>query len=578
MKNNLRVLPRRIVGDFLSTPENTNTVARTTDAFISVQRDTRKADDAKMLEGLVGATIKVGAQVQKDNAEEDAIKGKSDALAGKEMETPSGFLRSTKAYTEAYQGVKDEAQGIRFRDEYLSILRENDYFINTTDPEAQQQDIYKKLYENYFGGGYLTKHGRDGLLTDRGLARIEEALLVGNSEFSKRGIEFKKEGFLNDTYTLMSDVVDTMLEAKSISPDVLSATLDSNYEDYVANNGNIITKAEYQGIMIDKFSQKAKEKARLGDIDGALGTLEMIKNLRDKEGNLYDRITNNDPKTGKLEYAFRNTIDGIEKDVHSEINAVKKVQEEAKAQAKENTYAQYIVGISDLFDENSTVSERHIKVAHLRDKLQEDLLKENIDPTKGKTLLNKLDDMYNKKGKINSHSQALREAIAYVNRPNADYNTFVETYGDYLSDTDFVTFTNKLFSNQKVYRNEFDEATKKVYEKFRGDLKDGKAKALNPNTIFNRFDLDGEDRVTIFNTTFEATYYNFMKENGRTPNMLELTEMANKAEEVALEQYPMKGRRRNGNSKSDNDPSKEETGTGEGTGEDTPDFTKLDRK
>lgn len=543
MKDDLRVRPRRIVGDFLSTPENTNVIARTSDAFIGVRKDTRALEDAKMIEDLVGSTIKVGAQVRQYNAEEDALKGRNDAVLGREMDAPNGLFHSTKAYTEAYQGVKDEAQGIRFRDEYLSILRENDYFINTPDPEAQQQDIYKKLYDSHFGGDYLTKHGRDGLLTDRGLARIEEAKLLANSEFSKRGIEYRKEGFLNDTYTLVSDVVDTMLGAKSISSDVLSASIDSNYEDYVRNNGQLVSKAEYQGIMLDKLSQKAKEKARLGDTEGAKSMTNMLKGLRDKEGLLYNRITGSDPKTGKMKYGFRDTIDGLEAEVEKEILAIEKIKKEAEEEAMEKTYAQYIVGVSDLSNEGLNISGRYNKVAGLRDQLQRDILNGKIKPSQGKTLLSKLDDMYNQKGTKKSDSNTLRSAVAYINRPDADFDTFVKTFGAGLSDKDFITFTNKLHSNQDKYSQDFDSASKKVYAEFRDDIKRGKAKALNPNTILSMIDDKGASREAMFNTTFEATVEHFMKSNGRVPTTLELTEIADKAEKIAVKQYPMGGKK-----------------------------------
>lgn len=567
MKDDLRIRPRRIVGNFLSTPENTNVIARTTDAFIGVNKDTRASDDAKMIEGLVGATVKVGAQARQMNAEEDALKGRNDAVLGKEMDAPSGLFHSTKAYTEAYQGVKDEAQGIRFRDEYLNILRENDYFINTADPEAQQQDLYKTLYENHFGGDYLTKHGRDGLLTDRGLARIEEAKLVSNSEFIKRGVEYRKEGFLNDSYTLVSDVVDTMLGAKSISSDMLSASIDSNFEDYVKNNGNIISKAEYQGIMLDKLGQKAKEKARLGDVDGAKNMVEMVRGLRDKEGSLYDRITGSDAKDGKIKYGFRGTIDNLENEVQQEITAVERAKKAAEVEAQEQTYAQYIVGVSDLTNEGLNISGRHSKVASLRDQLQQDIVSGKIKPSQGKTLLNKLDDMYNQRGTKKSDSNALRSAIAYVNRPDADFDTFVNTYGSGLSDKDFLQFANKFYTNQKQYSNEFDSATKKVYSEYRDDLKKGKGRNLNPNTIFAKYDDKGELRETLFNTTFEATVDNFMKTNGKAPSIMELTEISNKAEELALKQYPIKSKKGGSNG------SGESTNTGN-SGE--PDFGGLD--
>lgn len=571
MKDDLRIRPRRIVGAFLSAPQETNVVARTTDAFIGVRRDDRGVEDAKLIESLVGSTIKVGANVRQMNREEDFLRGRNDAVLGNEADAPNSLFHSTKAYMEGYQGVKDEAQGIRFRDEYLSILRENDYFISTSNPEAQQQDVYKKLFDRYFGGDYLTKHGRDGLLTDRGLARIEEAKLLANSEFAKRGIEFRKEGFLNDTYTLVSDVVDTMLEAKSISSDVLSASIDSNYEDYVKNNGYLVSKAEYQNIMLDKLSQKAREKARLGDTESARTIANMLKNLRDKEGNLYDRITGADPKTGMMKYGFRDTIDSLEIAIEKEAIAIEKIKKEAQAEAQEQTYAQYVVGVSDLTNEGLNIAGRYSKIAMMRDTLQNDILSGKIDATKGKTLLSKLDDMYNQRGSKKSDSHTFRSAIAYINKPDANFDEFVKVYGDGLSDSDFLTLSNKLTSIQNKYDNELDSATKKSYTEFREDLKRGIAKTLNPNTILSKIDPIGEERELMFNTTFESTVSSFISKNGRVPDYLELAKIADYAKKLTLQQYPLSKKSNTGGSNGGG----KSTTTG-GSGEEGPNFEGFD--
>lgn len=575
MKENVRVQPRRIVGQFLSAPQNTNVIARTTDAFIGVNRDTRALEDAKMIEGLVGSTIKVGAQVRADNAEEDALKGRNDAVMGREMDAPNGLFHSTKAYTEAYQGVKDEAQGIRFRDEYLTILRENDYFINTADPEAQQQDIYKQLFENYFGGDYLTKHGRDGLLTDRGLARIEEAKLLANSEFAKRGIEYRKEGFLNDTYTLVSDVVDVMLGANKINPDMLSASIDSNFEDYVKNNGNLVSKAEYQGIVLDRLSQKAIEKARTGDTEGASKMVEMLKGLRDKEGLIYDKITGSDPKNGKIKYGFRDTINGLEAQIQQEVVAMERIKKEAQEEAMEQTYAQYVVGVADLTNEGLNVTNRYAKVAQMRDQLRQDIMTGRIKASQGGSLLNKLDDMYNQKTSKKSDSGTFRSAIAYVNRPNANFDEFVKVFGDGLSDRDFLTLSNKLQSSQNAYTKEMDQATKNAYDKYSSSLVSEGKKTLNTNTLLTINDEFGDARAGMFESTYYATVGHFLKTNDRPPTYLELAEIAEKAKELANKQYPPKGKKggKDGNNKSA-DGSTEKEGSG---GKGGPDFGGFDK-
>lgn len=520
-----RLRPKRVVGEFLSKPESTDVVARTTDAFVHVAKDTRSAEDAQLIQGLVGTAVKTAGVQYAENTQEDEKQGKQDALDGNGLSEPQGFLHSPKAYAKGYHGIEDEARGINFKAEYLSILKDNDFFVGTGKAEEQKDSIYKELYKKYYGEDYLKANGRDGMLTDSGLARLEEARLEGESQFRARATEYHKNEFVNNSRTIINDMVNKIIDSKVDAPDALSATIDSVHAEFVNTRGNIISKPEYQGLVIDSLGQKAIEMARTGDVEGARSLTAMIRELRDRDGKFYDKVSSSDAKTGISKYSLRGAIDAIDADVSKEIDMSEKIAKKAKEKQEDNILNGVTLGVSSLVD-ITDIKQRQEKLLTVRDNLRVAISKGLVSDGKARAYLQTLDDLATNQG-FRDKSMAIVKIKAeqYANRPDASFEGLMAGYAGGLSAEDVIHVSGKIKSNQEAFIKAGKENVTKSQKMWDDMMKEQENILKSDSSMFSGVSKDTNEKIQQLNDLSRDTITEFVKTNGRVPSVGELNKL-----------------------------------------------------
>ena len=527
-----RVKSKKIIGEFLSKPQETQVVARTTDSFVHVDKDTNALVDAKMIQGLVGGLVKTGGDLVQEYGTDSEAQGKQDALTGGEHQAPKGFFTSSAKYSKGYHGAKDSAQAIRMKGEYLEALEQNDYFMDSDNPEGNRDALYKGLYGKYFEG-YLTANGRDGMMTDRGLSVLEEAKLIGDNKFMSRHQEKVKQDFVDDAYTNISDDLEHIE-----TPHDLSVGIDIEYENYTAENGQIITKTEYQGMIIDKLSSRAIEMIRNGNEDGADDLVEMIAGLEDEKGSLYGRILDTDAKTGKVTHLFKDRIDALRIEALSEKAKIAKVKKEQKEELEESNLLDVTLSLSEMRD-LPTAGERHVKLMAIRDTFRNALKRGEISDVKAKTYMTLLDGLSSEQGfRENSDTPTLMEATKYAQRSGADLNGLLTRFGDQLSGKDILMLNTKIHTWQDKYKAVGKDAVKNTEALIKKHTKRITDLCTQGGTyIDKKFSEYTDIKVRELRDSADVIISNFMKEHDRLPRTLEIREILREEEARLNEEY-----------------------------------------
>ncbi len=236
---------------------NLGIVARPTDPFIQPQApDTSVLDTLRILTGAVeGYTAIQEGQARKNQmkAQADAAQdyitdpNNPDASSGK----PKSFLNQGWGYDEAYNISFGEATGIDFKNEYLQKLKENNYFVDSQNPEADRQKLWNDLYTKHFGNQLNNTPFMFGGSSNIKTAQIQGTLDINNAVFKKA-----KGEYLTAQLKILTDVAAQNATATTQNPTMVRQNLDTNYSTNVQPT-NMMSQDEYTINTIDAFGANA---------------------------------------------------------------------------------------------------------------------------------------------------------------------------------------------------------------------------------------------------------------------------------------------------------------------------------
>lgn len=531
-----RITPRKVTKELLTSPQTTQIIAKPVDMYVkpnlNFEGSSNGVRNAKLLEGLVGNTVRVAGMYYKENAEQDYLKGQQDATARKQMDTDydGGFLHSKESYENGYRGMEDEARAIGFESDYLEQLKLNNYYLDAPDPKAMQDELYTNLYQNHFSQEYLQSNGRDGRLTENGLLRIKAALLKGEEQFNEASLEKQKTDFVNSANVIVMDAVDKGLANGSLTAKGLSDYSQSIYEENLLSNGESITKAEYNHLMLDNLGSKVITLVRAGKVSEANSLFDAIKDMGDSDGKFWDRVTKTDAKTGEQDFGYRRSIIGIENELAKEEKAIKEAQEEARRQQEDAILRSTALAASLSYNEMDPLK-RFEMIARSRDALQKGVAAGIVSSTHAKTWLDMMDSQFQNGGfPDKTNGNYLAAAETYVNNPNANAEDFAAMFKTGLNPRDFTKYLGQLYDNKekiaKVGDSSYKEARtegKRQLELMMNNLLGGAYRDVTR--------LTGEDAALIQAGDREMDKFilEFIRDNDRVPSIIELM---NKTDEM----------------------------------------------
>ena len=243
---------------FSWTTPNLKVSARPTDPYEKPGSNpdlTSFVDTLKNIEGVTNGFI----SIQKAYKEGNAQKGKADAIQGKPMSEPEGFLNGGYGYAEAYDITQGEAKGLEFRKEYLTKLKENNYFQN--DPATAQQShdkFFKDLYDHHF-----TTVGQNPTVMFGAAEQLKQAQVEGSMEFQKASYDTAKTSFNGSISSMQQDHLYTYAQSAQSEEDIanLRRLMNDDWSLKVKPT-NFVTRDEYSQMVVSNIGKVALKIAQ----------------------------------------------------------------------------------------------------------------------------------------------------------------------------------------------------------------------------------------------------------------------------------------------------------------------------
>ncbi|SNB45693.1 hypothetical protein [Geobacter sp. DSM 9736] len=208
----------------------------------------------KNIEGITNGFI----SIQKAYKEENAQKGKADAVQGKPYEEPEGFLNTGYGYREAYEVTQGEAKGLEFRKEYLTKLKENNYFQNDPEPQKAHDKFFQELYGHHF-----SSVGTNSTIMFGASEQLKQAQVEGSIEFQKASYDTAKTSFTNSISQMQQDHLFTYARGARTEEDIANLRRLMN-DDWAlkVKPTNFVTRDEYSRMVVANIGAVAVKIAQ----------------------------------------------------------------------------------------------------------------------------------------------------------------------------------------------------------------------------------------------------------------------------------------------------------------------------
>lgn len=262
-------------------------------------------------------------QVQKAYKDENAMRGKADAVQGKPAATEhEGLFNSGYGYQEAYNVTQGEAKGLEFRKEYLTKLQENNYFQNSPDPQKAHDAFFNDLYQHHFGAV-----GNNPQIMFGASEQLKQAQVEGSIAFQKASYDTAKTSFTNAVSQMQQDHLYLFAKGDKTEEDLanLRRMLSEDWNLKVKPT-NFMTRDQYSQTIVNNIGAVALKLAQ----DPTKTTSEALAEAY-KLTSLFDAP---DPDTkqswstmvdGEGKLKFRADIDHF----NQRLNSIQKQREEA---------------------------------------------------------------------------------------------------------------------------------------------------------------------------------------------------------------------------------------------------------
>lgn len=235
--------------------------ARPTDPYVKPQAPTTDPNldsliqTVRNLESITNGYV----QVQKAYKDENAMKGKADAVQGKPAATEhEGLFNSGYGYQEAYNITQGEAKGLEFRKEYLEKLQENNFFQNAENPQKAHEEFFQGLYNHHFSSVGNNPQIMFGASEHLKLAQVE-----GATAFQKASYETAKTSFTNAVSQMQQDHLFLYAKGSQSEEDLtnLRRILSEDWNLRVKPTG-FMTRDQYTQTIINNIGSVALKLAQ----------------------------------------------------------------------------------------------------------------------------------------------------------------------------------------------------------------------------------------------------------------------------------------------------------------------------
>jgi hypothetical protein len=330
-----------------TTPE-LNTPARPTDPYAAPVKDTKSLATIEALKGLGSSVTSFATDFQtyrEKRRSQNSQQGKMDAEVGK-YNKPNSLLNFGEGYDEAFDVTKGEALGAKVRQDYIESLLQNNAFVDSPDPVADKNKLFRDTYSKYFSPedeqNFYLKFGAS--------TAIHNAQLEADLQFRKIHWDEKQKQLANSIYTTQKDVVQRAVFANMTDAKAIKSSLFATSQ--VAKEAGMSTE-DFSHVTLNAFGDTLKEIANNKAIPVS-EAFSMIENLRsvfkepDRGGQSWYTILGADKKP-----IYQNTIDSINSDVNTILKGRSEVSKKEQEDAADQKLGDYHLAVSEL-DYNDT--------------------------------------------------------------------------------------------------------------------------------------------------------------------------------------------------------------------------------
>ncbi|ACH38762.1 hypothetical protein Gbem_1746 [Citrifermentans bemidjiense Bem] len=281
-------------------------VAKATDPF--VQQGLMGQDVIKAL-SAINPTLKAYGDVQEANKPENVAKAKMDAKNGT-YSKPDSFLNQGSGYSETWRMTNGEAKMSKVSGQHLQDLHDNNYFIDSPDPQAAIKENYQQHYEAAFADEETKDPFTMAGASELYHATEAKATAGYQAAFNKKAINTHEQNLNDIALTTVQDAFREGIHDPAVVRNLLANLRHGVDTNLVPANriGSVVTNAlvgaAKANMMDTQLPLHERQEFNMVVFD-ALRT-------SDKDGNSWYKAI--DPDTGKT--LNRNAVDDTEAYLH----------------------------------------------------------------------------------------------------------------------------------------------------------------------------------------------------------------------------------------------------------------------
>jgi hypothetical protein len=305
------------------TSRNGEVYARPTDPYVKPAMP----EVAQLLEGikLVKSGLESYSAIQQTNIPKNKMNAQSEATEDYKSDPnnpnpdkkPKSFLNAGWGYDQAYYMAYGEAKGISFRNELNQSLKNNDYFMDSVNPDEDKNKLYQETWDKHFQG-INNEYVMFGANSNIKTANSESEFAFNQAKYLKT-----KETYVNSQSAILKDQAQQYTDTDIENPVLVRQNIDNLYETTVKDS-KLQSKDEYDGLFVDSFGTSAlnfatekvikdgKSSYKYTTTEAAQKGSKLIQVLKtpNKDGvSLYD------VKDANGNYKYRKFIDAYEGDL-----------------------------------------------------------------------------------------------------------------------------------------------------------------------------------------------------------------------------------------------------------------------
>lgn len=502
------------------TTPNLNVVARPTDSYVNPAdaggASRRAAESIKSILGVVGNYKTLQDDLEPDNRK----KARADfANKNEHKDKPFNFFNLGIGYNEEYGIAEGEAKGRIVKEQFDLMLRQNNYFIESDNPNEDIQELWDTTVANTFG------ETQDVNVWAGAEGQLKAAYIDGAMSFEEAQFNHMAENYMNNKMNIFTSTIrDMKYDPYSIKK--VYNMMRKEMEDYSV-------KSLFTGAEIPMENIRTKDQLTKGSIN-VLGE-EAVKILNDSTIPLQSRINiaKNIMKSFTLpdedgiawstvkdaegNYKFAEQIDSI----NDEINrTIKKVS----GKHKDSLQKSIVIEMSEL-DDTSVIEAEALKEKIIANA-------DNLDTSFIKASLTGLEAIIDGEGFPDDTDPDLKRELIRRHRTGNLDASFVENNHYRMSAKDYDDYLGKAIGDTSADPiNQMYKDASYIWKQAYGDHIADFKRQLNPtNNLTGEFLFPGgANRVSRAIDSFNSWVDTFTHENNRLPNT---EEMENKKTEL----------------------------------------------